>query len=180
MTKMIPFILIALILLTAILMTACAVPKTISEERPDDFQTVYHWSTGSLPPPYHYHYTIAIGPEAQGTIVFTAGYSDDGPLVWTETFPLSEDEMDALYARLHQIGVFSKTWQQVEDVLGGGSVYELSVTAYRKVYNIPAYIDGAEQARDMRAMADELKALVPQSIWDDLYAKHNEYVIENE
>ena len=28
--------------------------------RPADFSALYHWSEGSLPPPYHYEYSIYV------------------------------------------------------------------------------------------------------------------------
>src|SRR5690554_3169233 len=54
---------------------------------PADFQIEYEWHEGSLPPPYHYEYTIRIGPGAQGEIVFLPDYPSDDTPVWTEPFP---------------------------------------------------------------------------------------------
>lgn len=167
-----PFLLLPLILLAA-----CAAP--VQAERPADFQAQYHWSTGSLPPPYNYNYTITIGPEASGTIVFKADYRDGNPINRTETFPLGESDLDGLYARLYQIGAFSKTWQQVKDIPDGGSVSELTMTAYGGVYSIPAYIDGDDQASDMHSVYGKIEALVPQEVWDEWYVRHEQYIAEN-
>jgi len=177
MTKLIPILIIALIL-TAAILTACA--PTVSEERPDDFQAAYYWSTGSLPPIYYYNYTITIGPEETGTIVFRAGYNGEEAPVWTETFPLEPGALDALYLSLHMAGAFTETWQQMEDTPDGGSVDSLDLTAYGTSYAIPSYIDGDDQARAMDAVYSMIEGFVPQEIWDDLYAKHEEYMIENE
>lgn len=165
-------------LVTLFLLSAC-VPAALHAERPPDFELRYDWGTGSLPPPYNYHYTITIGPGTSGTIVFKADANAEDPVNWTESFPLSASEMDVLYAHLIEIGAFSKTWQQVEDLPDGGSVDELSITAYRKVYNIPAYIDGAEQARDKKAVEDEITSLVPPTIWEEWNARHVRYIAEN-
>jgi hypothetical protein len=178
---------IFLLIYVMLLLIACAAPAALApgltripDERPMDFQLEYYWSTGSLPPIYYYNYTIAIGPEETGTIVFQAGYNGNDAPVWTETFILNPGELDALYLSLHQAGAFSKTWQQMEDIPDGGSVDDLSITAYKNTYSIPSYIEGDDQSRDMHAVYGEIEALVPQEIWDDLYAKQEEYVMENE
>ena len=178
MTRQIAILFIALLLTTALL-TACA-PQTISEERPADFQAAYYWSTGSLPPIYYYNYTITIGPEDTGTIVFRAGYNGEEAPVWTETFPLEPGALDALYLSLHMAGAFTETWQQMEDIPDGGSADSLDLTAYGTSYAIPSYIEEGDQASAMHAVYGMIERLVPQKIWDDLYEKHEEYVLEND
>lgn len=178
---------IFLLIYVMLLLTACAAPAalvpdptSISSERPMDFQLEYFWSTGSLPPIYYYNYRISIGPETSGSIVFQAGYNGEEVPVWTETFSLSTSDLNSLYASLYQAGAFNKTWQQMEDTPAGGSVDSLEVTAYANAYAIPSYIDDEDQSRDMHAVYGEIEALVPKEIWDDLYAKHDAYVMENE
>jgi hypothetical protein len=174
------FLILVLLILSACAAPFAAEPTPIPMERPPDFQAAYYWSTGSLPPIYHYNYTITIGPEETGMIVFQAGYNGDDAPVWTETFTLNPGALDALYLSLHMAGAFSETWQQMEDIPDGGSVDSLDLTAYGNTYAIPSYIEEGDQASAMHAVYDMIERLVPQEIWDDLYAKHEEYVVENE
>jgi len=178
LTKTIFFL--SLLLLSACAPAAALAPTPIPAERPPDFQVQYYWSTGSLPPIYYYNYSISIGPEARDSIVFKAGYNGDEAPVWMENFPVSESDLDSLYTSLQQARAFSESWQQMEDIPDGGSVDSLDLTAWANTYAIPSYIEEGEQASAMHAVYGMIEHLVPQEIWDDLYAKHDEYVMENE
>ena len=65
---------------------------------PKDLTLQYDWGAGSMPPPYHYEYTIRIGPGLQGEIVFYPDYPGQGTPVWTEPFDADQEALDALYA----------------------------------------------------------------------------------
>ncbi|HUT36408.1 MAG TPA: hypothetical protein VNE39_23175 [Planctomycetota bacterium] len=54
------------------------------EGRPADFGFRYDWREGSLPPPYHYEYTISVSPEGEGTIVFRPDYPEHDVPAWEE------------------------------------------------------------------------------------------------
>jgi len=61
----------------------------IAVATPADFALVYSWREGSLPPPYHYSYTISLQPDGAGELVFVPGYSGGETPIWTETFSVS-------------------------------------------------------------------------------------------
>src|SRR5581483_4503008 len=73
--------------------------------RPDDFALEYRWREASLPPPYHYEYTITIKPTGHGEIVMIPDYPNvmvpHYPVQtiprWTETFALQSKQLDQLY-----------------------------------------------------------------------------------
>jgi len=169
--------------LSVILLAACSavasVPTPMPAERPDDFHVRYNWSVGSLPPVYHYRYTITVDSGMQGKIDFKAGYSPD-ETVWTEQFSITPSDLDALYANMLNGGVFRTVFAEDDDPPVGGSLYSMNITAYDTSYDIPSFVAGEEQARTARALKEEIEALVPQEIWNKLNAQHDQYVAENE
>src|SRR5262245_35527834 len=56
-----------LMLSLAILLAGCG-PSSLPDTRPEDFQVTCEWSEGSLPPPFHYEYTITITSIGAGTV----------------------------------------------------------------------------------------------------------------
>ena len=69
------------------------------QSRPEDFTLQYDWCAGSMPPPYHYEYTIRIGPDLQGEIVFHPDYPGLGAPEWIESFDVAEESLDVLESR---------------------------------------------------------------------------------
>src|SRR4051812_20811553 len=52
---------------------ATAIPTAVSVEtppaqRPADFSLTYDWRAGSMPPPFHYEYTVSISPDGEGKV----------------------------------------------------------------------------------------------------------------
>ena len=69
-----------LVTITALLLLIAAGCTTVTptpnslDTRPADFNVIYEWQEGSLPPPYHYEYTITIKADGQGQIVMIPDY----------------------------------------------------------------------------------------------------------
>ena len=152
----------------------------IPREKSDDFQVQYYWEVGALPPPYFYSYTITIGPGLAGQITFEAGYEPDEESTWVESFPLTEGDLQQLYEKMYDAGIFEGEWKQQEDIPTGGSADKMTVIAYSAKYKIPSYVDGDEKARSIRAIYDQIEGYVTQEIWEELNAKHERYVQEHE
>ena len=47
-------------------------------------------------------------------------------------------------------------------------------------FSIPSFVKGDQDAKDIRKVYEQIDALVPQNIWDDLLARHDQYVLEHE
>jgi hypothetical protein len=148
--------------------------------RPDDFRILYEWQEGSLPPPYHYEYSIAIEPDGHGQIALIPDYPAPQVPTWTETFQVSQAGLDALYHVMVSQGLFARRdWHPQDDPPVGGSSQSMQVTAHQKTITIPSYV-APDQASAAEAMAAAVSAAVPQAIWDKLNAQREAYVRERE
>ena len=149
------------------------------DTRPADFNLVYPWQAGSLPPPYHYEYTITIDSAGQGQIVMVPDYSFSNPPTWTEPFVLTTAALDQLYRLLIDKGLFTQRWQAQTDPPVGGSYDSLHVTAHGQQIAIPSFVLPTQvtAAEDLSAA---VRTLVPQNIWNRLNLQREQYVAEHE
>ncbi len=146
--------------------------------RPTDFNLVYEWQEGSLPPPYHYEYTITIDPAGQGQLVMVPDYAFSNPPTWTETFTLTPAQLDQLYQSLFDKGLFDQHWQAQEQPPVGGSHDSLRVTAHGQQITIPSFVIPT-QANAAEAIGTAIHALVPQTSWNKLNAQREQYMAEH-
>jgi hypothetical protein len=174
-----------LITITSLLLlvaTGCAAvnptPNPL-DKRPADFAVTYEWQEGSLPPPYHYEYTIKIKPDGQGEIVMLPDYDTDATPYWIENFTVTPAALDQLYRLLIDQGLFTQRWQALSDPPVGGGYDFLRVTAHDRQIDIPPFVIPA-QAAAAEAIGAAVRALVPQNMWDKLNAQREQYVRDYE
>jgi hypothetical protein len=150
-------------------------PTLFPNERPADFTVEYYWAEGSLPPPYHYEYTISVAADGAVTLTYIPDYPSADAPVWTETLTLTPAELDALYANLATYGLFSTAWQAQDSPPVGGSSDTLTATAGGVTLKVPAYVVPA-QAADESALAATMQAIIPDDVWARLAAQRDDYV----
>jgi hypothetical protein len=164
-----------------ILTTGCAAmnptPNPL-DTRPADFKVVYDWQEGSLPPPYHYEYTITLAPDGQGQIVMVPDYAFSNPPTWTETFTVMPAQLDHFYRLLIDKGLFTQRWQAQTDPPVGGSSDSISIIAHGKQIAIPSFVIPT-QAAAAEDISTALRALVPQGLWDKLNTQREQYQQEH-
>ena len=148
-------------------------------DRPADFGIEYQWREGTLPPPYHYEYSIQIAPDGTGQIVMVPDYPSPGVPIWTEPFTVGAGALDDLYALMLEKGVFSRAWPEEDDPPVGGSYDWADVRAGGQSVRLPAFV-AAGQARDVNEIFAAIRALVPAEVWDGLNARRQQYIEENE
>jgi hypothetical protein len=149
------------------------------DQRPQDFKVIYEWQEGSLPPPYHYEYTITIKPSGEGEIVMLPDYDSDATPYWVEPFAVTPTALDQLYRLLVDKGLFTQVWQAQSDPPVGGSYDSLQVTAHGQQIEIPSFVIAA-QATAAEDIATAVRALVPQDLRDKLNTQREQYVREHE
>jgi hypothetical protein len=176
-----PFIVFAVAVLLSLSSGCTALNPTPNplDTRPPDFNLVYEWQEGSLPPPYHYEYTITIEPDGQGQIVMIPDYASDTTPEWSETFTVAPAVLDPFYRLLIDKGLFTQRWQAQSDPPVGGSSDSLQVTAHGRQFSIPSFVSAA-QAAAAEDIATAVRTLVPQDLWDKLNAQREQYVREYE
>ncbi len=107
---------------------------------PRDFTLIYTYRNGTVPPPHHYELALKIAPGKPAVYEFRPGYPglETGAEVWTETFPLSDAEREALLKRLLSLGL-SRNWKALDSPPGGGGYATLKVTAGGKTISVPSF-----------------------------------------
>ncbi len=157
----------------------CA-PSMATKPQPDDFSLRYRWSEGALPPPYHYEYTIHLGPGRQGRIEFWPDYPSDDTPVWTETFELGEGELEKLYSLLAAQGLLEEKERPSQGAPPGASTGRLQVTMEGRQISLPGALDDTNQAEAVAVVTEAVKAQVPEPIWTKLMAQYEQYQQEFE
>ena len=145
--------------------------------RPDDFGVEYEWRAGSLPPPYHYSYTVIIKPSCQSEIVLIPDYSSITVPKWTESFKVEDQGLNDLYRVMVENGLFTQKWRQLDKAPVGGSSQTLVVTAQGKRFKVEDYLV-SEQQVSAAEMYAAVRALVPKDIWERLQARRQQYMQE--
>lgn len=142
---------------------------------PADFAVVYGWSTGPLPPRYHYGYSVHLGPGSGGRVDFRPGYDTT---VWTEPFPVTEAQLAALYAALREHGVFDREWRGATPPVGG-RVESLEAVAGGRRVRLPAEPREDERAA-LREVYAAVGALVPPELLRALVERRERAAQERE
>lgn len=146
--------------------------------RPDDFYIEYEWREGSLPPPYHYEYTVIINPSSRSEISLTPDHPSTTVPKWTEFFKVEEQDLNNLYRVMIENGLFTRKWRQLDGAPVGGRKQTMTVTAQGKQITVEDYLV-SEQQVSAKAMYAAVQALVPKEIWKRLQARRQKYMQEH-
>ncbi len=146
----------------------------VAVETPADFALVYSWSEGSLPPPYHYSYTISLQPDGAGELVFVPGYSGGETPIWTEAFSVSSAQRSSLYTLMREKDLFSREFPPNDELSVGGSTESLQATASGQQIQLPPQLRPGDEAM-LSAVYAGINSLVPAELWAQVRQKHQEY-----
>ena len=147
-------------------------------DRPDDFRVEYEWHEGSLPPPYHYEYTVVFTPSGRSEIVVVPDYPSANVPTWSESFEVGERDLDALHRLMVKNGLFSRKWRRSDAVPVGGSRQTLVVTAQGKQIRVDDPLVPEQQA-PAQAIHSAVRELVPKEIWERLQTRRQRYMQEH-
>jgi hypothetical protein len=140
---------------------------------PSDFVVKYNYVSGSVPPPYHYEYSVTIDAKCNGTISYKPDFVFDTLL--TETFHLSKKNMRKFWSLLKKNDFFYAEWIQQQKLPVGGSTEYLEIIANNKTFKIPAFPVEKEKAEKILEVA---RNLFPKSVMDTLSAKREKFIEE--
>jgi hypothetical protein len=146
---------------------------------PPDLTIRYEWDSGSLPPPYHFEYTILVGPGNQGEIAYRPGYPTDQPPEWAEVFTVSESKLDQLHKFLLEGKIHTRRWQTLSEGFLGGSDANLSGTIDDEHFSIPGNLIPSDKAL-IAPLYLIIQNLVPPAIWKQMDDQRQKYVSERE
>ena len=160
----------------ALLAAGCGTPEAGGARAPGavpaDFAVRYEWGNGALPPPYHYDYTIHLGPGAgTGRVEFRPGH--DSLPVWTETFPVTEAQLRSVYAVFMARGVFDRAWGEGRPMAGGETEW-LEATAGGRTVTLPSQPRDEDRVA-LREVFAAVRAVVPRGMLAGLVARQERF-----
>ena len=136
------------------------------------FSLRYEWCGASMPPPYHYEYTVRISAESGGEIVFYPDYPTHDSPVWTRVFAVQDESLEGLYELMMEKKMFRGSWTKIENATVGGSLEWLEMTVGGERIKVPAKIEESEMVEEVYRV---IKSLVPDSIWVELKSLQEQY-----
>lgn len=138
---------------------------------PSDFIIKYHWVAGSMPPPYHYEYSVEITSEGEGTIDFFPDYPGMGSPHWKRSFTLPLETVVALYRQLAHAGAFSDNWESRDEKIIGGTLEWMSGRIEGDAFSIPSSTSDP-RAKEVFKL---FKPIIPTSIMKKLMSLRDKY-----
>lgn len=169
------FVPLSLLLLTLIGCKMSSMPA----QRPDDFAVAYDWREGSLPPPYHYEYSITLNDEGLCEIIMMPGYDRAEVPRWEERFEVPAADRDRLYQQFLDLGLFTQSWREASELRVGGSTQWMTVVANGTQVKLPAQVVESQEAAAEQIYA-AVHAIIPPEIWNKLQDQLKQYQEENQ
>ncbi len=146
--------------------------------QPDVFCFRFDWAVGSMPPPYHYEYTIQV-EAGQGMITFIPDYPSEDTPRWVETFVVDEPDMEDLFQLMAGKNVFRDSWQRQKEATTGGSQTWLEVTCGEVIYKVPPDLEYTER-ETLNEVYDAIRSLIPRDTWEMLVSRREQYEMDHE
>jgi hypothetical protein len=138
---------------------------------PGDFAITVRHVDGTLPPPEHVEWTLAVDDDAQGKLDYTPDYHGAGVPTFSAQFDVEGAAIADLYDGLVDNDLLRSQAQSGEPPPGGASV-SATVTAGGETHEIPAYTDGSAPLAPVERL---IRRLVPRQVWDDFAKRRDAY-----
>lgn len=140
-----------------------------------DFKIEYHWAEGSVPPPYHYEYSLILHGDGTGFVSYWPDYDMPGVPFWQRKNSIPPKKYEPLKTLIEQDGLISHIWRQFEVVPVGGSQEWCKGIVSGRILLIPTELI-QEDADKARVFYSEIKQIVPQKLWDEFSRLRNDYM----
>ncbi len=144
---------------------------------PSDLHVLYEWKAGTMPPPYHYEYSIEIAATGEGKVIYVPDYPSEKAPVWTEGFAVDSGALQRLCEKMAAEGLWTEQWQPPEIPLLGGSSESVVVKGNQRTVSLPSLPAGRQKER-AKAIFEAIKSLVPQSLWTKLEEQRDRYRLQ--
>jgi hypothetical protein len=144
----------------------------------------YQYSSGPLPPPYHYEYEIAINKDCSANMTYKLGYDENtSPLNYS--FKIDDDAMSTLCGLIKDSRLLQEKIELVPENQHpiGGPLNRVIIYIVDPDPNLdkpPVVIEAPyfpmkEYAKGFSALYDFIDKLVPQNITDEIAVKKAEF-----
>jgi hypothetical protein len=139
------------------------------------FEIVYHWTEGSVPPPYYYEYSIKILEDRTGIVTYRPDYDLEGVPLWNRYFTIPQELYSSLYNLLVSSEFYAYAWNQALEINVGGSQEWCEGIIENHEFHIPAELT-QEDAERVGTLYLIFKQLGPEEMWEDLEQMRKEYM----
>ena len=144
---------------------------------------IYHYQTGSIPPPHFYQYDLTLYADGTSTLVYYPGYSND--TTWVYNFSIGSEDIKILNDSITGSKLLSEPITSMPEHKHpiGGSMQNVTIFMVQEpgvdrmpqsiaspFFPIPQYQDG------LKNLYAEIKSLIPQSVWDEISKRKEEYM----
>jgi hypothetical protein len=141
----------------------------------------YYFNVGSLPPPYHYSYTIAIDKEGNGKMQYVGAYVSTESNTSEYTFGLSKKNLKKLKKEIKESNILNLDIKSRpnEEIPDGGHSDGLQIFGYDKndetnkvvsIKIIPPYPE-LKYENVLNKLYKTITNSVPEDIWKDIESK---------
>jgi hypothetical protein len=140
----------------------------------------YHFNSGSLPPPYHYSYTISVNIDGKGELVYISGYQEKDKTNIGHPFELNNEKLEALKNAVKEsdilnLDIKSRPSGEIPD---GGHSESLEFYVYKDDNNELTLIKSIVTYPELKyeGLLDKLYKViqnsVPEDIWNEVKSKN--------
>lgn len=168
---------IIFILLGFFIITGIVIPNTKWTD------IMYHYQTGTIPPPYYYKYDLTINSAGFGTLVYYPDYSE--MTSWVFALKFSEEDINKLDKLISESNLLNETIPSLPDSLHpiGGPLKSLTIVLEQdpNLDQAPPriktpYFPAEEYKEKINSIYEEIRNLVPQSTWDEIKTRKDEFI----
>ncbi len=144
---------------------------------------MYHYQTGTIPPPHYYKYDLTINSAGFGTLVYYPDYSEMDS--WVFALKFSEDDINKLDNIISESNILNESIPSLPDSLlpVGGPLQNMTVVLEQdpNLDQIPPrvstpYFPAAGYKEKVDKIYDEIKNMVPQTTWDEIKTRKDEFI----
>lgn len=158
---------------------ACNSSKTKVPSKIQWSETIFHYQTGSVPPPYYYSYDITINTAGGLTLIYKPGYSDTLKTLQYEQH-LTSDDIKRLNESIINTGILDGEIEPAVKTPIGGPLQNVRVVVTEsgvdrvKSFQSPNFPKDPDIKAKLEALYTMIKGFVNRSTWDELEKMRNE------
>lgn len=150
-------------------------------------EIIYHYQTGTVPPPYFYSYDLTINISGTGTLVYSPSYGND--TTWAYNLNFSESDMKKLNEVIDRSNVLNETIPELPDSQKpiGGSLQNISIQLPQdpsldqtppKI--VTPYFPEDSYKERLTGIYSVIQTMIPENVWSEIENRKEEFIKNNE
>ncbi len=148
---------------------------------------IYHYQTGSVPPPYYFSYDLTISSSGAGTLVYTPDYGEQSTWVYNITF--TESDMSKLDEAITASNILNEEIPGVPDSLKpiGGALQNISIQLQQdpSLDQVPPrivtpFFPPGQFKDKLDEIYTIIQKMVPDNIWNEINSRKEEFIKSRE